>query len=199
MDAKRIALLAVTVALALPGTALADDAHVVAPGETLTSVAAADGLSVSALAAENGLSDQAELKIGQVIQIPPQGSATEATSTGSGAPTTSATSSTVGRLYMVQPGDSLSAIAARIGITPAHLAAVNSLRLDGVLLAGSRLMLPGSSVGSTGYVDAGDVSRDTGAATPRAPAPIRCRWGTRSARSPPPTTPPSPSSPHSTA
>ncbi len=46
--------------------------HVVAPGESLSSIAAADGLTVTELAAANGLSPTAQLVAGSTLQIPPQ-------------------------------------------------------------------------------------------------------------------------------
>src|SRR5579863_464912 len=61
------------VALTQPATAVADYVHTVMPGESLTSVAAADGLSVQQLAAANGLSPTAQLVTGMALQIPPQG------------------------------------------------------------------------------------------------------------------------------
>ena len=64
--------LATTAALALPGGASADVAHVVAKGESLTSIAATDGLSVSALAAANGLEPDTELIAGSLLKIPPR-------------------------------------------------------------------------------------------------------------------------------
>jgi N-acetylmuramoyl-L-alanine amidase len=45
-------------------------AHSVAPGESLFSIASRDGLSVSQLAAANGLSSSAQLRAGAVLQIP---------------------------------------------------------------------------------------------------------------------------------
>ena len=65
-------LLIATAALGLPATASAAFEHVVAPGESLTSVAAADGLSVDQLAAANGLSPDTQLTAGATLQIPPQ-------------------------------------------------------------------------------------------------------------------------------
>jgi hypothetical protein len=59
-------------ALGFAASAQADFGHVVVPGETLTSVAAADGLSIDALAAANNLSPTAELYIGQILLIPPR-------------------------------------------------------------------------------------------------------------------------------
>jgi LysM repeat protein len=60
----------------------------VAPGESLYSIAAADGLSVSSLAAANGLAPDAFLTAGNTVVIPAQGVAVSApvssTSTGTG-------------------------------------------------------------------------------------------------------------------
>jgi LysM repeat protein len=44
--------------------------HVVTPGETLGSIASANGLSVATLAASNGLSTDSWLLIGQTIEVP---------------------------------------------------------------------------------------------------------------------------------
>ena len=60
-------------ALFFPAAASADFVHVVAPGESLTSVAAADGLSVAQLAAANGLPTTAQLVAGTGLSIPAQG------------------------------------------------------------------------------------------------------------------------------
>lgn len=106
----------------------------VAPGESLWSIAAADGLSVDQLAAANGLSPNAELIAGATIMIPPVTSGVLTPST--------ATSSGTGTGYVVQPGDTLSAIAARAGTTVAQLAADNGLNPNGLLLAGVVIHLP---------------------------------------------------------
>ena len=156
--------------LILPEAASANFVHVVSPGESLSSVAAADGLSVEQLAAANGLSPTAQLISGSGLQIPPQGSTTSATTTttaattpaapvgdgdgdsddvaapvaGPAAPVNSATASVGGGSYVVQPGDTLTAIAARAGMSIAQLAADNGIDPNGVLLSGSVLRLSGS-------------------------------------------------------
>jgi len=56
----------------LPASAPADYSHVVQRGETLTSVAAVDGLSIEAIAQANRISPQAELVAGQILLIPPR-------------------------------------------------------------------------------------------------------------------------------
>ncbi len=58
--------------LSVPATAGAAFVHVVAPGESLSSIAAADGLTVQRLAAANGLPPTAELTAGSQLVIPPQ-------------------------------------------------------------------------------------------------------------------------------
>lgn len=58
-------------------------AHLVAPGESLWSIAAANGLSVETLAATNGLSSDSLLLIGQTIQVP--GSSASGSTAGAGA------------------------------------------------------------------------------------------------------------------
>ena len=69
----RVALIVLAVLmLAAPDAASADFVHVVAPGETLTSIAAADGLSIAQLAAANGISPYTQLVAGTGVQIPPQ-------------------------------------------------------------------------------------------------------------------------------
>ena len=151
-------LLTTIAVLAVPATASADFRHVVAPGESLSSVAAADGLTVSELAAANGLSPGANLIAGSAIQIPPQseagsaagegvesaeggeGAAAAAAAGGEGAPAAAA-----GGRYVVAPGDTLSGIAAANGMTVDQLAADNGLDPLAPLLAGSTLSTGGGS------------------------------------------------------
>lgn len=58
--------------LGLPAPATAAIFHTVVPGESLSSIAVADGLSVEQLAAANGLPPTAELFAGSQLAIPPQ-------------------------------------------------------------------------------------------------------------------------------
>jgi soluble lytic murein transglycosylase-like protein len=95
----RAFLLAVLVLALSPVAASADYAHVVQRGETLTSVAAVDGLSIEAIANANRISPTAQLIAGQTLWIPPRTadqSATGSTATGStatGSTTTGGTDS----------------------------------------------------------------------------------------------------------
>ena len=144
--------------LALPAVASAYFVHVVAPGETLSSIASQDGLTVDQLAAANGISPSSELVAGSTVQIPPQGSsATAAPDANTGWTTTAAPASpSEDGSYVVQPGDTLSAIAARAGVTVDQLAALNGLNPNAYLISGTAIQLPSSS--GTEYVSAATSS-----------------------------------------
>jgi LysM repeat protein len=138
--------------LGWPAAASAAFPHVVAPGESLTSVAASDGLTVGQLAAANGLSPDAQLISGSTLMIPPQqgglGSvAASGASSSVGASDENGTTSAGGG-YVVQPGDTLSAIAARAGISVAQLAGDNGVDPNGILLSGSTIQVPGAGSGT---------------------------------------------------
>jgi LysM repeat protein len=138
-------LLTSVIMLAIPASASAYFGHVVSPGESLTSVAATDGLSVYQLAAANGLSADSELIAGSILQIPPQSGPIEAESTTSPAGDGDAAEPTpTGGSYVVQPGDTLTAIAARTGTTVDQLAAANGLDPAGVLFAGAVISVSGA-------------------------------------------------------
>jgi LysM repeat protein len=132
--------------------------HTVGPGETLWSIAAANGFTTHALAAANGLSVDSQVRLGATIQIPSiseaqvalgvgtteaEGETNPATTQLSSSPPAAAPTPMGG--YTVQPGDSLSAIAARVGASMGQIAFMNGLSTNGVLLAGTVIKLPTSS------------------------------------------------------
>lgn len=146
-------------ALAVPGAASASVAHTVAPGETLWSIAAANNLYTSALAAYNGLSVDGQVNIGRTIMIPSADealtsvnaaiaagtlspyAATEEAPSVPAAPAASAAPEAMGG-YTVRAGDTISGLAAGAGVSSAAFAAANGLDPDGVLMAGTVVKLP---------------------------------------------------------
>ncbi|HEY7197934.1 MAG TPA: LysM peptidoglycan-binding domain-containing protein [Gaiellaceae bacterium] len=102
-------------------------------GDTLSGIAAASGTSVSKLAARNRLDPGGILVAGTVLRVP-----SEVGGPGSGA----------GGSYLVQPGDTLSAIAARYGTSIRAIARANGLSRVGFILAGSTLSIPGAAAAS---------------------------------------------------
>lgn len=158
MRTWKLPLLLATAALCVPATASAAFEHVVAPGESLYAVAAADGLSVEQLAAANGISADSQLTAGSTLAIPPQRGGAVSTSTSSSS-TSSETSAPAessagvtpssGGGYVVQAGDTLSAIAARYGVSVDALASANGLDPAGILPAGASLSVSGGSSSSS--------------------------------------------------
>jgi LysM repeat protein len=137
-----LALGVVAAVCALPGTS---SAHVVTSGESLSSVAAANGLTTDELAAANGLSPDDQLLEGESLYVPyPSGSGGGEASGGG---------------YVVQPGDTLSDIAAREGLSTDGLAAANGLDPNDILVSGTTLSIPGDTggVGSSASGSAGDA------------------------------------------
>ena len=155
--------------LAAPSAAQANFMHTVMPGETLTSIAATDGLTIAQLAAANGISPTTKLVAGSVLAIPPKGAPATSSSTtastssetsssacdgdadsddqgcSSAATSSTSTANSSGGSYVVQPGDTLWGIAARAGTTVAQLASLNGLNPRHFLLSGTVLRLPGAS------------------------------------------------------
>ena len=144
---------AVATVLGAPAAASAAFPHVVAPGESLSSVAASDGLTVDELAAANGLAADTSLLAGSTLMIPARTEEAAGSAAGAGesassgeeaAPETNEGGSAAGS-YVVQPGDTLSAIAAQAGTSTDELAATNGIDPAATLLAGAVLRLPGAS------------------------------------------------------
>jgi LysM repeat protein len=149
----RSALAALLIAaLVVAAPAAANVPHTVAPGETLWSIAAANNFTTRSLAAANGLSETAQVYVGQTVQIPSEGEAAAALGGGpAGSATATASPAPMGA-YTVRWGDTLSSIAANSGISVSELAWMNGLDPKGVLLEGTALKLP------TGAPNAGQAA-----------------------------------------
>ena len=140
MRARILIPLVAAATLAAPASASAFFAHTVTKGESLSSIAAADGLSVAQLAAANGLPLNAFLVAGSSVQIPPQSSSLSGLSSGgssaastSSVPVSTTTSTSSSGSYVVDPvGEPDSRIAApsgRIPLTSSPLAAASAVAL----------------------------------------------------------------------
>ncbi len=138
----------VAFAAAAPAAAPAAVPHTVQPGETLWSIAAANNFTTRALAAYNGLSEEAQVVLGSTIQIPSELEAASALGTApvaDPAPAATATGTAApppAGGYTVRPGDTLSGIAASSGVTVGQLAWMNGLDPAQVLQVGTALKLP---------------------------------------------------------
>src|SRR3954454_15951415 len=147
--------LALITALVAATPASAGVPHVVQPGESLWSIAAANNFTTRALAAANGLSENSNVVLGSTIQVPSISEAstalqsagiTPAIGSGSGSSSTASTAAPAPQSgYAVQPGDTLSGIAAARGVSLSALAAANGVSPDSFAIAGTTLKIPSAS------------------------------------------------------
>jgi LysM repeat protein len=144
------ALLGSTGVLALwvPTTASGAVGHVVTPGESLWSIAAANNLTTRTVAVYNGLAEDAVLTVGQTVQVPTVDEGAAALANAGITPST-ATTTTSGVSHVVQTGESLWSIAVANGISVSTLAAANGLSEDAYLYTGDTLQVPSATTSST--------------------------------------------------
>ena len=109
-------------------------------GDTLSAIAGNHGVAVDALAVANNLSSPFLLTVGQRLVIPTAvaSGGTAAVADGTAPSPVTATAAT----YVVQPGDTLSTIATRLGFSLDSLVSANNLTDPGALQAGQTLALP---------------------------------------------------------
>ncbi|MDQ8042962.1 MAG: LysM peptidoglycan-binding domain-containing protein [Solirubrobacteraceae bacterium] len=185
--ARRLLATAVAACLVGPAAAQAYPIHTVRSGETLSSIAAANGMQIARLAAANGMPWNGQVVVGQALQVPPRdglytsttgqtmgtatsSSAARAASSGTSSGTAStpavrqSVSSTVrsGSGAYVRPGDTLSAIAARLGVSMAALAAANGISSYDLIYSGTTLRSPAPGTTATPAPSAVPVTASTG-------------------------------------
>jgi LysM repeat protein len=118
----------------------------VAPGDTLSGIAASHGVSLGSLAAANGLKLDSWVIQGTTLRLPAPGSAPvaqAAPAAGQGAPEAMGA-------YKVRPGDTLSGLAAAARVPAAQMAYMNGLNPSSRLVAGTIIKLPtGAAINTT--------------------------------------------------
>ncbi|HEX2035498.1 MAG TPA: LysM peptidoglycan-binding domain-containing protein [Chloroflexota bacterium] len=110
--------------------------HTVAAGDTLSEIAARYGVSAADLARWNDLSDQRLIRVGQQLRLAAGGNTLAAPPAGAGG------GSAEGRQYRLQPGDTLSEVAVRHGVTLEALLRANPTQNPHRVLAGTTLLIP---------------------------------------------------------
>jgi LysM repeat protein len=111
--------------------------YTVAPGDTLTGIAAKLHTTVAVLTATNKLKNASLIRIGQVLSVPGAAPAAAAAAP-TAVPTTIATTTS----YTVARGDTISAIAARYGTTVAAIQSANGLKTASFIRIGQVLSVP---------------------------------------------------------
>jgi len=144
--------------------------HVLRSGESLYDVAARYRMATSDLALLNGRRLGDVLLPGQTLWIPVANvRSTRANRAASGRKGTRApqpvrrrSDDAAARLYTVQPGDTLSGIAAGQGTDVDSLIRLNGLPLDGVIQAGATLIVEGQAEGESAAEGRDNPGRPTG-------------------------------------
>jgi putative chitinase len=109
--------------------------YTVQPGDTLSGIAARHGSTVDAIARANGISNPDFIQVGQQLSIP-------------GAGGSAPVQAPAAQSYTVQPGDTLSGIAARHGSTVSAIAQANGISNPDFIQVGQRLSIPGAGGGA---------------------------------------------------
>ncbi|NWJ94932.1 MAG: LysM peptidoglycan-binding domain-containing protein [Chloroflexi bacterium] len=134
-------VISILMTVAVDQVQAAESSYTVQSGDTLTGIAARFGLTVTALAEANGISNVNNIYAGQVLKVP--GASVSNSNNSTPAPTTGE----IG--YLVQPGDTLSGIAARFNVSITQLAARNQISAMSYVYAGQTLRIPGTGAAAS--------------------------------------------------
>ncbi len=123
-----------------PAAPQSDSSYIVKPGDTLGAIASRNGVSLQSLLTANNLAMTSIIHPGQKIDL---GGSAPAPAPGETAPAP-APAPTGGGTYVVKPGDTLSAIAARHDVGLEALLTSNNLAMTSIIHPGQKLTLTGS-------------------------------------------------------
>lgn len=123
--------------------------HTVRSGDTVWDLARRYGVSVSSITAANGLDSRAVIRAGQRLSIPGATTAGSTAASTGGSAATLATDTNLQEFggatqsYTVSAGDTVSAIAARFGVSAASIVSANGLKNASLIRIGQTLSIPG--------------------------------------------------------
>lgn len=141
--ATAIVTLSIGGGLVVAAPAPASTSYVVQPGETLSGIAAVNGLTTESLAAWNGLAADHLVVTGSSIMVPTPEEA------GPGSGLTDSGAASAGS-HVVVPGETLSSIAATNGLSVTELAAANGIAEADLVVEGTTLSIPAPTGAVTG-------------------------------------------------
>jgi len=116
--------------------------YVVKPGDTLRSIAAANGTTISAIVRANNMANPDVIYPGQRLTIPVRGSGAPTAAPAPTAPTKPTTGASV--YHTVKLGDTLEKVARAYGTTAAAISSANGITNPDLIWVGQKLLIPGS-------------------------------------------------------
>jgi membrane-bound lytic murein transglycosylase D len=152
--------------------------YLVAPGDTLGSIARANGVSAQALAAANGIDDPRRLKPGQALVIPngdgsaPIAAAEPPAPEPAAKPAPKTQPKPAAKRYAVKRGDTLASIARDHGTTPRKLASANGIKNPRSLKPGQKLTIPGTAASAPPAAPAREETQVASALPPYSGPPL---------------------------
>ncbi|MGH2445740.1 MAG: lytic transglycosylase [Candidatus Limnocylindria bacterium] len=118
--------------------------HTIGAGEHLTGIALRYGVTVSAIAAANGIGNPSRIYAGQALTIPGVPAPKAAVPA---PPARTAPPAPAARIHAIATGENLIGIARRYGVTVSAIAAANGIVNPSRIFAGQRLTIPGVTEG----------------------------------------------------
>jgi N-acetylmuramoyl-L-alanine amidase len=131
---RRLLICAILALCAVATSASAALRVTVKPGDTLGGIAARHGVTTTSLARFNGISTAGVLSIGRSLAVPWSMGGVNASRMGS-----------TSRSYTVRPGDTLSGISVRFGVSVGSIVRQNGLSSKHLVIAGTRLRVGSGS------------------------------------------------------
>ncbi|MEZ4516981.1 MAG: LysM domain-containing protein [Chloroflexota bacterium] len=125
----------VTALLLLTAAVVSAATYIVQPGDTLWGISRQFNTSVDAIVQANNIPNPNLIYVGQVLEVPD----------GTGPSPTPVPPPVNPATYVVQPGDTLSQIAARFGTTVPALVAANNIVNPNLIYVGQVLVIPGGT------------------------------------------------------
>lgn len=150
--ARALVPLGAVLGLALVTTASAPGVLTLQRGDTLSDIAKRHGVSVAELRAANGLAPGERIYAGDTLVLPGSGAA--------------ATTPSAARSHTVRPGDTVSAVAVRYGVSQASVLRANGLSARSLLQPGQVLAVPAAEAGPAAPSVAQSRSSLEGRSTP---------------------------------
>jgi LysM repeat protein len=152
MKRSRLTAVAAVLVLMLVTVALVSAAtYIVQPGDTLWRISRQFGTTVDAIVRANNIPNPNLIYVGQVLEIPGVPSQTPpvvppgpTTTPQPPPPTVAPTQPPPTQTYVVQPGDTLTRIAARFGTTVQALVQANNIVNPNLIFVGQVLVIPGT-------------------------------------------------------